>query len=219
MEIAGPVTAAALAAADRPRSQRHPARPAAAGGGRPGPARRLHAPGRRRIGILRPCPAGSDPPLHARPLAPRDRARHGPRLHALSSCAGSNCTSDTRVHGKAGLREVLRQLQGFELPASAWEREVLPLRIGKLPADVAGRALPSRGVRLGATHPEARHGERQRDRSLPARTPVTIATAGGLRRLARSRAPPRRSPPPPRAAPPRSCSRCCTSAARSSPRS
>ena len=41
-----------------------------------------------------------------------------------------HCTPDTKLHGKAGLRQVLQQLQGFELPASAWEREVLPARVG-----------------------------------------------------------------------------------------
>ena len=34
-----------------------------------------------------------------------------------------------RLHGLEGLRRVIGQLQGFELAAAAWEREVLPLRI------------------------------------------------------------------------------------------
>ncbi|MCY3886920.1 MAG: DEAD/DEAH box helicase [Chloroflexi bacterium] len=85
-----------------------------------------------------------------------------------------HCTSDTRVHGKAGLREVLRQLQGFELPASAWEREVLPLRIGNyqpawldelcLAGEIVwARLTPKRGTATGSAIAPSRA------------TPVTIA--------------------------------------------
>ena len=35
----------------------------------------------------------------------------------------------TRLHGEAGLRVVLEQLQGFEAPASAWEASLLPARL------------------------------------------------------------------------------------------
>jgi ATP-dependent Lhr-like helicase len=35
----------------------------------------------------------------------------------------------TNLHGEHGLLEVLRQLQGFEIPASAWERHILSRRI------------------------------------------------------------------------------------------
>ena len=85
-----------------------------------------------------------------------------------------HCTSDTRVHGKAGLRQVLQQLQGFELPASAWERAVLPMRIGNYqPAwldelcltgeFVWARLTPKRGGATGSAITPSRA------------TPVTIA--------------------------------------------
>jgi ATP-dependent Lhr-like helicase len=35
----------------------------------------------------------------------------------------------TRLHGRAGIAEVIGQLQGLELPAPAWERDILPARI------------------------------------------------------------------------------------------
>jgi ATP-dependent Lhr-like helicase len=35
----------------------------------------------------------------------------------------------TQVAGERGTLEVLRQLQGFEIPANAWERQVLARRI------------------------------------------------------------------------------------------
>src|SRR3989449_9639655 len=36
---------------------------------------------------------------------------------------------DTQVAGERGALEVLRQLQGFEIPANAWERQILARRI------------------------------------------------------------------------------------------
>jgi ATP-dependent Lhr-like helicase len=35
----------------------------------------------------------------------------------------------TQLHGRAGIAQVIGQLQGLELPAPAWERDVLPARI------------------------------------------------------------------------------------------
>ena len=38
-------------------------------------------------------------------------------------------TPGKRLHGRAGLQQVLAQLQGFEAAAGAWERELLPARV------------------------------------------------------------------------------------------
>jgi ATP-dependent helicase Lhr and Lhr-like helicase len=38
-------------------------------------------------------------------------------------------TPDTRLEGRAGLLEVLEQLQGIEAPAAEWEAQVLPMRV------------------------------------------------------------------------------------------
>src|SRR5262249_48649936 len=37
----------------------------------------------------------------------------------------------TKLHGKPGLRHIIQQLQGFELPSAAWERAILSSRMGK----------------------------------------------------------------------------------------
>ncbi|MGH8058260.1 MAG: Lhr family helicase, partial [Candidatus Entotheonellia bacterium] len=37
----------------------------------------------------------------------------------------------TQLHGREGILEVLGQLQGLELPAPAWERDILPARIAR----------------------------------------------------------------------------------------
>ena len=38
----------------------------------------------------------------------------------------------TRLEGRAGVREAIRQLQGFEAPAVSWERDLLPARVAGL---------------------------------------------------------------------------------------
>lgn len=42
----------------------------------------------------------------------------------------------TQLHGKDGLRNVIAQLQGLELPGPAWERDVLPARMAKYDPDM-----------------------------------------------------------------------------------
>jgi ATP-dependent Lhr-like helicase len=44
-------------------------------------------------------------------------------------------TPGARLHGEAGLQEVIRQLAGFEAAASAWERFLLPCRMSKYDPD------------------------------------------------------------------------------------
>ena len=43
--------------------------------------------------------------------------------------AHQRLTPDHRLTGPAGVREVIRQLQGFEMAAGVWERRILPLRV------------------------------------------------------------------------------------------
>ena len=48
----------------------------------------------------------------------------------------------TQLHGREGLLQVIGQLQGLELPAPAWERDVLPARIAHYnPADLEALCL------------------------------------------------------------------------------
>ncbi|HLG21405.1 MAG TPA: crosslink repair DNA glycosylase YcaQ family protein, partial [Candidatus Manganitrophaceae bacterium] len=41
----------------------------------------------------------------------------------------SHLTPENRLQGKEGVLKVIEQLQGFEIPASAWERDILPNRV------------------------------------------------------------------------------------------
>jgi len=66
---------------------------------------------------------------HRGDVAQADRA--GGRRRNL--CSGllqwQHVAPGTQVSGERGAMEVLRQLQGFEIPANAWERQVLARRI------------------------------------------------------------------------------------------
>ncbi|MGD9644725.1 MAG: DEAD/DEAH box helicase [Pirellulales bacterium] len=55
------------------------------------------------------------------PVEPRDYLRFLVRHQHLAR--------DTRLYGPDGVREVLRQMQGFELAAGVWESRVLPARV------------------------------------------------------------------------------------------
>ena len=70
---------------------------------------RMH---RRTLGALRE---------RVRPVSPADYIRFLVRWqHAMPG---------TRLHGVEGVAKVIEQLEGFELPAAAWERDILPARI------------------------------------------------------------------------------------------
>ncbi len=89
----------------------------------------------------------------------------------------------TQVHGPRGLLEVIRQLQGFQIAAGAWERDVLPARVANydpqwldhlcLTGEVAwGRLCPTRA--------EDDNGEPVR-RATPTRAaPITLVLRSDL---------------------------------------
>jgi ATP-dependent Lhr-like helicase len=73
--------------------------------------------------------------------------------------AWQHVSPDTRLRGRDGVLEVIRQLQGLELPAPAWEQHVLPARVKDYdPSDLeylclAGSVTWGR-LRLSAELPE-----------------------------------------------------------------
>ncbi|MGH7251363.1 MAG: Lhr family helicase, partial [Nitrospiraceae bacterium] len=62
----------------------------------------------------------------------------------------------SRLHGEAGLLEVVRQLAGFEAAASAWERHLLPLRIAKYDPELLDRLCLNGAVMWGRLTPHPR---------------------------------------------------------------
>ncbi len=70
-------------------------------------------------------------------------------------------TPDTRLAGKAGVRAVIEQLQGFEAPAASWERDLIAARVSDyreawldelcLAGDIAWARLTTRSARRAPT--------------------------------------------------------------------
>ena len=99
--------------------------------------------------MVRPPAARAHSPPDARPAAPRDRAGHRRRRSCAGCSSGSTWRPARRRRGERGTLEVLRQLQGFEAPANAWEPQLLARRIAGYDPAVARSAVPDRRGRLG----------------------------------------------------------------------
>jgi len=81
----------------------------------------------------------------------------------------------SRLHGEAGLLEIIRQLAGFEAAASAWERYLLPTRISKYDRALLDRLCLSGSVAWGRLSPHPRL-EDDRDLAHPRRIiPTSVA--------------------------------------------
>jgi ATP-dependent Lhr-like helicase len=81
-------------------------------------------------------------------------------------------TPATRMQGPDALGSVLAQLEGYEGPASAWETEILPARIGEYePAWLDEQCLAGRIVWTRLT---ARNGDVQRGVSPVRSTPIAL---------------------------------------------
>jgi len=82
----------------------------------------------------------------------------------------------TRLHGRDGVLEIIRQLEGLELPGPAWERDVLPARIADYdPADLedlclAGEVVWGRLRLAPAAGDELPETARERRRAAPTRS-------------------------------------------------
>jgi len=65
-------------------------------------------------------------------------------------------TPGSRQHGEAGLLEVVKQLAGFETAASAWESQILRLRLAKYEPELLDRLCLSGAVTWGRLSPHPR---------------------------------------------------------------
>jgi ATP-dependent Lhr-like helicase len=68
-------------------------------------------------------------------------------------CRWQRVGPDARLHGAAGLQEVLAQLQGLERPAPAWERDLLPVRVADYRPELLDQLTLSGGVLWGRVAP------------------------------------------------------------------
>jgi len=85
----------------------------------------------------------------------------------------------TQLHGVDGAFEIIRQLQGFEFPAAAWESEVLPRRVARYGPEMLDQLCLSGEVMWGRVSPhpafESAGDEERRHRVRPTRVaPLAI---------------------------------------------
>ena len=139
----------------------------------------------------------------------------------------------TQLHGPDGALHVIKQLQGYEISAAAWEGEVLRRRIGKYSPELLDQLCISGEVVWGRLSPHPAFDDHERGRNGSARrvrptrsAPIALflrEDAGWLlercgKRVRRDRLGPGRIPSRTcRAAPARSSSRCALAARRSLP--
>ena len=100
----------------------------------------------------------------------------------------------TQLHGRDGVRQVIAQLQGLELPGPAWERDVLPARIAEydprdleqlcLAGEVAWGRLAVASAAEGETRPSSRRA--QAPRRADARRAAGVRAARRSARAARA---------------------------------
>ena len=116
--------------------------------------------------------------------------------------AWQHVTADEQREGPEALAATVKQLEGFEAPAGAWEGEILAARVDGLRTGLAGRRMPRRPRRLGAPQAAQRNRcerRRARSRARCARRRSRCSSGAARRTGARCRPMPRRRQPRPRA--------------------
>lgn len=87
------------------------------------------------------------------------------QLHAFLA-RWQHAAAGTQLHGADGLLEIVRQLQGYEAPAAAWESQILPVRIAGYTPEFLDELCLSGEVMWArvSVHPALEDGEGRRVR-------------------------------------------------------
>ena len=96
--------------------------------------------------------SGPHPPADRCHSSQAGRAGHRSAFHALAVALAASAPG-TQVQGERATLDVIRQLQGFEIPANAWERHVLARRISNYDPGMARPALSDRSSGMGRLSP------------------------------------------------------------------
>lgn len=85
-------------------------------------------------------------------------------------CRWQHLVPGTRLHGADGTLQVIRQLQGYEIPAAAWEQQVLSRRIAGYSPDLLDQLCLSGEVMWGRLSPHPAFDQEEPRRVRPTRT-------------------------------------------------
>src|SRR5450755_2841437 len=102
--------------------------------------------------VVSPETAGPHSSADYRPSAPRNRTCNYRRFHALPGLLAA-VAPGTQLHGADGVLQVIRQLQGHEISAAAWEAEILPTRVAHYSPEFLDRLCLSGEVMWGRLSP------------------------------------------------------------------
>ncbi|MBH0204624.1 MAG: DEAD/DEAH box helicase [Nitrospira sp.] len=87
-------------------------------------------------------------------------------------------TPGSRLHGEAGVLAVINQLAGFEAAASAWESQLLRLRLSKYEPELLDRLCLSGAVSWGRLSPHPRMSEQDHGERVRRIVPTSVAPIG-----------------------------------------
>jgi len=90
------------------------------------------------------------------------------------SARWQHCVAGAQLHGVDGTLQVVKQLQGLEFPAEAWEKEVLPRRVRGYRSEFLDKLCASGEVMWGRLSPHPAFEEREEPRSRRVR-PTRVA--------------------------------------------
>src|SRR5439155_22609751 len=85
---------------------------------------------------------------------------------------GEHVRPGVELHGGEGLARVIEQLEGFEVAAAGWEREVLPARVGRYEPAWLDELCLSGEVAWGRLQPH--ESPRHAGRRLSGTVPITL---------------------------------------------
>ena len=96
-----------------------------------------------------PPRAGAHPPPDHRPPAPRNRAGLDRRFHPLPGSLAASRARQRSCTVWMARCTIVRQLQGYEISAAAWESQILPRRIARYSPDLLDQLCLSGEVTWG----------------------------------------------------------------------
>ena len=86
----------------------------------------------------------------------------------------------TQLQGKRGLLEAIAQTQGFDIPAVAWERHILPARVAAYKGSWLDELCMSGDIAWARMAPRKTNGENGRAASASSSTPISLARRSDL---------------------------------------
>ncbi len=125
---------------------------------------------RRRRGVVQSPRSRAHSPPDARACCGARSSRSARPSTCASCTAGNTSRRQSRLHGIDGTLHVVRQLEGYEIPAAAWEASILPARVAGYKREYLDRLCYSGEVMWGrlSPHPalEADAGNAERPRRI-----------------------------------------------------